>query len=193
MTLKNATIPALAASLILIRYHAGQGIKILMGRRSRNLRFMPGYLVFPGGRAEEEDRPLGLLRTALRECVEETGWALKSGEQSAAQAVMVGRAITPESSPIRFDTHFFLMDAGLFEQSCIPDGELEDVGWYLADAQDGPLELADVTRFMMREALQCWRAPVEMLHRRKTPLVTYGPSGLEYRLLDADNPITHLT
>ncbi|MDT8265188.1 NUDIX hydrolase, partial [Roseomonas sp. DSM 102946] len=44
-----AARPADAASLILWR-QSRQGVEVLMGLRSRAHRFMPGVLVFPGGR-----------------------------------------------------------------------------------------------------------------------------------------------
>ncbi|MDB5412039.1 MAG: hydrolase [Rubritepida sp.] len=52
---KRAVIPKDAASIILWRKGA-RGTEILMGRRHRDMRFMPGVLVFPGGRVDLEDR-----------------------------------------------------------------------------------------------------------------------------------------
>jgi 8-oxo-dGTP pyrophosphatase MutT (NUDIX family) len=91
--------PRDAASLILHR-RAGRGHEILMGRRPRGARFMPGVYVFPGGAVEREDRRVhvasalskhlpGLLKvgespararalavSAVRETYEETGLML---------------------------------------------------------------------------------------------------------------------
>lgn len=84
-----------AAGLLLIR-GTGREAEVLMGRRSRASRFMPGVYVFPGGRVERADgRPSGFAETmtsppmgtdsatrrrltlfaraALRETFEETG------------------------------------------------------------------------------------------------------------------------
>jgi 8-oxo-dGTP pyrophosphatase MutT (NUDIX family) len=84
-----------AAGLLLIR-GSGRRAEVLMGRRSRASRFMPGVYVFPGGRVERVDaRPSGFAETmpalpggtdratgrrlrhfaraALRETFEETG------------------------------------------------------------------------------------------------------------------------
>lgn len=44
----------LAATLILLKVVDGQK-KVLMGKRNANLRFMPGALVFPGGRVDRAD------------------------------------------------------------------------------------------------------------------------------------------
>jgi 8-oxo-dGTP pyrophosphatase MutT (NUDIX family) len=85
--------PRHAASLILLR-PGRDGIEVLMGRRGRNARFMPGRYVFPGGGVAPEDRRpwlgetghppgagwdptlLRLARAALRETFEETGLVL---------------------------------------------------------------------------------------------------------------------
>jgi 8-oxo-dGTP pyrophosphatase MutT (NUDIX family) len=84
-----------AAGLLLIR-GSGRKAEVLMGRRHRDSRFMPGVYVFPGGRVERTDaRPSGFsetmapppggadgatrrqltlfARAALRETFEETG------------------------------------------------------------------------------------------------------------------------
>ncbi len=93
--------PVEAAGLVLIRHARGAsgGLEVLLGRRSRRSRFMPGVYVFPGGRLSPADRrpsgfaetlapaPLGLdhgtrrrlavfARAALRETFEETGLLL---------------------------------------------------------------------------------------------------------------------
>jgi len=88
--------PRLAASLILTR-GSGDGLEVLMGRRSSRHVFMPNKYVFPGGRVDRADataplaadldaRPLSLMRqclperraraaavAAVRETAEETG------------------------------------------------------------------------------------------------------------------------
>jgi 8-oxo-dGTP pyrophosphatase MutT (NUDIX family) len=81
--------PRHAASLVLLR-EGPAGLAVLMGRRGRSARFMPGFYVCPGGRVAEDDRQgwraeigapraaegaafLRLARAALRETYEETG------------------------------------------------------------------------------------------------------------------------
>ncbi len=87
--------PRDAAGLVLFR-GTGEGREVLLGRRRRTARFLPGVYVFPGGRLEGTDsRPSGfreawrplpgnidratrrkanaLLRAAFRETLEETG------------------------------------------------------------------------------------------------------------------------
>jgi 8-oxo-dGTP pyrophosphatase MutT (NUDIX family) len=84
--------PRDAASLILLR-EGKSGLEVLIGRRGKGARFMPGRYVFPGGRVTPEDArawageradpaPAGLLalkRAALRETFEETGLVLGEG------------------------------------------------------------------------------------------------------------------
>ena len=64
----------------------------------------------------------------------------------------VGRAITPSHSPRRFNTRFFLGDAGNVFGEPAASEELEDVGWHPIGC--GPLEsFRDVTRFMLARAI----------------------------------------
>ncbi len=69
---KRAVRPKDAASLILWR-EGPQGIEVLMGRRHRDMRFMPGVLVFPGGRVDLADyhaRPMSDLSATTRRMLE---------------------------------------------------------------------------------------------------------------------------
>lgn len=69
---RRAVRPKDAASLILWREGAA-GVEVLMGRRHRDMRFMPGVLVFPGGRLEPKDffaRPVSDLAPATRRMLE---------------------------------------------------------------------------------------------------------------------------
>jgi len=84
--------------------------RVLLGRRARRSRFMPGNLAFPGGRMEAEDRP-GMAgafeRCVSREVFEETGLAIPEAAWHAA-----GERTTPPIFPIRFRTRFFVAAAG---------------------------------------------------------------------------------
>ncbi len=64
----------------------------------------------------------------------------------------VGRAITPSHSMRRFNTRFFLGDAGSVVGEPVPSVELEDAGWRRIDQAmlDG---FRDVTRFMLARAV----------------------------------------
>lgn len=94
---QKAVRPRDAATLILVR-RSSKGAEVLMGKRSANLKFMPGKFVFPGGRLDPSDirlshagsdlrpevlrrlaahggpaRARGLARAAIREMYEEAG------------------------------------------------------------------------------------------------------------------------
>ncbi|WP_420549682.1 NUDIX hydrolase [Curvivirga sp.] len=95
--MQQTVTPKPAASLILLR-GSPENPEVLLGKRRHDLRFMPGYAVFPGGRVDIEDtesaRFLGMDVTdlqgirddlsgqdyiahclaACRECIEETGY-----------------------------------------------------------------------------------------------------------------------
>lgn len=94
--------PRHAASLVLLR-EGPAGLAVLMGRRGRSARFMPGYYVCPGGRVADDDREtwraeigeprapnagtlLRLARAALRETYEETGILVGSPAATAGEA-----------------------------------------------------------------------------------------------------------
>ncbi len=99
--------PKDAALGILVRRHGG-AIEALFGRRSRRSRFMPGNLVFPGGRLEpgdEPDRAGAFERCASREILEETGVAVPVDAWRAA-----GERTTPPIFPVRFRTRFFVAE-----------------------------------------------------------------------------------
>jgi 8-oxo-dGTP pyrophosphatase MutT (NUDIX family) len=111
--------PRDAASLILLRGD-GKGLEVLAGRRPRNVRFMPGVHVFPGGAIDLPDRSAWNVeagaetvgprlarsaRAALRETWEEVG-------------VLVGRPAnqpppSPATRPIERAYHERRLVAGL--------------------------------------------------------------------------------
>ncbi|MBF8377032.1 NUDIX domain-containing protein [Alicyclobacillus mali] len=82
-----------AATLVVIRDGASGDIEVLAIRRAMTMRFLPGFVAFPGGAvdpsdasvakralgrpvcAEDDDDP-GFAVTALRETAEEIGWLL---------------------------------------------------------------------------------------------------------------------
>jgi len=106
--------PIDAAGLVLLRREDGGSLSVLLGRRHRDLRFMPGAYVFPGGRIDPTDRqssgfdedlsapPSALdrktrrefavfARAALRETFEETGLLLgTAGSEAAAPSDVAG-------------------------------------------------------------------------------------------------------
>lgn len=162
-----------AASLIAIWRDSQAQPYVFMGRRNESLRFLPGVMVFPGGKVEQSEavpsvtldepsmqelqfeRPTGpspdaLAATALRECHEETG--LDAAPHIVGQLRYIARAITPPHLPVRYDTHFLL---ARFQTSATPpkpqqdgDGELVETAWF-SQAQLADQKLHHVTRHVL--------------------------------------------
>ncbi|HYM01669.1 MAG TPA: NUDIX domain-containing protein [Stellaceae bacterium] len=207
--------PRDAASLILLR-EGKSGLEVLIGRRGKGARFMPGRYVFPGGRITASDtRPwldeaedgeaarfVALKRAALRETFEETNLVVgrqlsgrrangEAGGSPVEQAYhargiapapdllrLVGRAITPTASPIRFHARFFLADGRYAVGDIIHSEELEDLRWHPI-ADDMPSMMQNVTKFMLRCAIEAWKGtapshPPLYWHRGRRSLVRHG-------------------
>ncbi|HXZ00494.1 MAG TPA: NUDIX domain-containing protein [Stellaceae bacterium] len=204
--------PRDAASLILLRERRS-GLEVLLGRRGKGARFMPGRYVFPGGRVVPEDARrwageladpaaplLALKRAALRETYEETGLvvgeprraAKANGALSPVEAAyraagmapapgllrLVGRAITPTASPIRFHARFFLADGRHAAGKLKPCEELDDLLWHPVEGEP-PAMMQNVTKFMLRCAVEAWRgaapeSPPLYWHRGRRSLVRHG-------------------
>lgn len=115
--------PVDAATLILVD-RSKRLPRVLMGKRSPNLKFMPGKLVFPGGRVDAGDRRMpvyGMLESeterrllasvvrpsparsralalaAIRETFEETGLLIGTTEAGAPESVPPGWAAFSEA------------------------------------------------------------------------------------------------
>jgi 8-oxo-dGTP pyrophosphatase MutT (NUDIX family) len=214
MAEKRPVRPRDAASLVLLR-EGNRGLEVLIGRRGKGARFMPGRYVFPGGRVTADDAQLwagepdedarrlrALKHAALRETFEETGLvvgrmarrapagsngALSPIEQAYARhglapapdlLRLVGRAITPTDSPIRFHARFFVADGSHATGDLTPCEELEDLHWHQIEGEP-PGEMQNVTRFMLRCAIDAWRgtAPKEpplYWHRGHRSLVRHA-------------------
>ncbi len=175
-----------------------------MGRRHADMKFMPGFWVFPSGAVEPADAEDGadlrldpetarslarhappdrrgaLVWAAIRETWEETGafyGAPGAPARSRRQATpahaafeaqglrplaerldFFARATTPPSSPIRFDSRFFLADGADLRGDPVSTGELEEVGWVRADMAAATFPMAHVTRFVLSRAVAIWAA-----------------------------------
>ncbi len=154
--------PKLSA-IVILRHPDG---RIYLVERPKASRFFPGFYAFPGGAVEEEDTRPGdddltvRQACAIRELHEET-----LVEVEPSQLDPAGRVITPEFSPIRYDTQFFLAD-------------LDD------DVQPDPQapELAGGRWFQPDEALAAWKAgevriPPPVIHTLEV-LADEGPEGI---------------
>lgn len=168
--------PKDAASLLLFRESRARGVEMLMGRRHAGLRFMPGMLLFPGGRVDPGDRraplaselkpltaaqlglsaPRGLARAlaaaAARELAEETGLVLAGlGEMD-----YLTRAITPTDRPMRFHARFLVAPAEAAAGTLAGSGELEELRFLTPD-EFAAAPHAAITALIVREFLR-WRA-----------------------------------
>ena len=102
-------MPRESALGVVVRRTAA-GWEVLLGRRARGARFMPGNLVFPGGVLERGDGE-GEERWrcgASRELAEETGLLVPPEAWRD-----LGERITPPLFPVRFRTRFFLAELPL--------------------------------------------------------------------------------
>jgi 8-oxo-dGTP pyrophosphatase MutT (NUDIX family) len=103
-----ASEPLPAATVVVLR-DGSAGLEVLLLERVPSAEGRAGPSVFPGGRIDPADRVGGALddaalrRAAVREAREEAGLAL-----APETLVLLSRWITPELSPQRFDTWFFL-------------------------------------------------------------------------------------
>jgi 8-oxo-dGTP pyrophosphatase MutT (NUDIX family) len=131
----------------------------------------------------------GLALAAVRETWEETGLRLgRPGPSPSLPAPgwrsfaadglapaldgldYVGRAITPPDAPIRFHNRFFLASGDLLRGELGGSGELLDLGWRTVE-DCLALGLADVTEFMLHEAVNLLASPAPDGHR--PPLFGY--------------------
>lgn len=166
-----------AASVIAVR-DSGAGPEVLVVERSSASRFLPAYVVFPGGAVDDDDARLAAAwfgsakesarAGAVRELAEEAGLVLTAdglmpaeGDAPLSLALTSPPALTqlhevahwvaPESVPVRFDARYFGVAA--------PDG--------LAPVADGH-EAADAWWVSPPRLLEDWAAG-----RRKLYWPTY--------------------
>lgn len=161
-----------AASVIVARDGA-EGLEVVVLERGGESRFLPGYVVFPGGSVDEEDAELAdrwfgtreqnARACAVRELLEEVGLALTArglGESAdrtlealssspprADQLPEVARWIAPPQVPVRFDARYFALGApaGL---RLVPDGDETAAAWWASP----------------RELLEAWRTGQRKLY-----------------------------
>lgn len=145
----------LAASLIGVREGAS-GPEVLVIERTRDHRFLPGYVAFPGGAVDPSDDELAERwfgdpraagrAAAIRELAEEVGLAFTSAgvgsadpkdptrsidaaPPAASDLVELARWIAPERVPVRFDARYYgvRMDGAAEPR---PDGAEAAAAWW---------------------------------------------------------------
>lgn len=206
----STTIPVTprpAAAILLLR-DAAAGLEVLMICRAKAMSFAGGAMAFPGGRIDDADAllapqgdPLGAFRIgAIREAWEETGMLLArpnamatdSGTEFHAHLREQGLApdhaaltpfahwITPEQSPKRFDTHFFLAEAPEGQEAQHDGSETEEAIWLRPDqvikeAEAGLRTLVFPTRLNLLRLSRHATAAEAIAAARATPVVTVMP------------------
>jgi 8-oxo-dGTP pyrophosphatase MutT (NUDIX family) len=166
-------LPHPAATVILLR----DPLEVLMVQRHRDLAFMGGFWVFPGGKVEAEDG--SPEAAARRELAEETGIVLPQ----ASELVPFARWITPRGLPKRYDTWFFLVRAegALAARTAVVDGsEIVAARWLSpAEALADPGSLALPTRSQLQRLVRHPTAAAALAGARETAVVTVEPEIVE--------------
>jgi 8-oxo-dGTP pyrophosphatase MutT (NUDIX family) len=122
------------AATIIVAREGGRGPELLLLRRTARHRFLPGFLVFPGGAVDPGDARLAERwfgdageaprACAVRELAEEAGLAvtgsgvveggiadLDADPPAATLLRGVSHWIAPEDVPVRFDARFYAVEA----------------------------------------------------------------------------------
>jgi 8-oxo-dGTP pyrophosphatase MutT (NUDIX family) len=148
----------LAASLIGVR-DTDHGPEVLVIERTRDHRFLPGYVAFPGGAVDGDDAALAERwfgdgaeagrAAAVRELAEEVGLAvtdravvavgggklgaIDQAPPSPAALPQIARWIAPERVPVRFDARYYAvrMDAA---DGPVADGVEAAAAWWESPA-----------------------------------------------------------
>jgi 8-oxo-dGTP pyrophosphatase MutT (NUDIX family) len=148
-----------AASIVAVR-DAGPEPEILVIERSRQARFLPGYVAFPGGAVDAGDAVLAerwfgtrehaARACAIRELVEEVGLCTGAGglqratrrASDAVEAVgldpgrlhLLAHWIAPPDVPVRFDAEYFSVSSPTGLEP-VPDGEEAAAAWWITPAR----------------------------------------------------------
>lgn len=149
-------LPDPAASVLLLRPAVG-GFEVLMVHRNAR-GFFGSFVVFPGGRVDEIDVPVGHTRdddlshrhAAIRELAEETGiylgvdtvlaapdlrgqallsWMTEQTAPAVDALVLISRWVTPKGAPRRFDARFYLASCEQAPEVEIDADELVGHSW----------------------------------------------------------------
>jgi 8-oxo-dGTP pyrophosphatase MutT (NUDIX family) len=175
--------PRPSATVVLLRDAGGAaaGLEfLLLQRASRDGK--PGAWVFPGGKVEPGDvisnQPgsrESALRAAVRETREEAGLDL-----DAARLVAISRWITPEISPQRFDTWFFLGVVDTSHEVVVCGSEMVSHRWIspagaLLAQRSGEIQLAPPTFVTVQWLGAHGRAADAREALGREPILTFRP------------------
>ncbi len=166
--------------MVLLR-DAEPGLELLLLQRASR-EGKPGPWVFPGGKVEPGDVVAGdaasresALHAAVRETHEEAGLALDE-----SRLVAISRWITPEISPQRFDTWFFLGALDTSHEVVVCGSEMVAHRWIapqeaLASHASGALSLAPPTFVTVSWLLEHARAADALRALAGAPFITFRP------------------
>jgi 8-oxo-dGTP pyrophosphatase MutT (NUDIX family) len=172
-----------AASAVVARDGA-DGLEVLVLERGGSSRFLPGYVAFPGGSTDAEDRELGRRwfgtaeearrACAVRELVEEVSLALTADglvsadgldvvdrePPQAGQLSEIAHWVAPPRVPVRFDARYFAVRASSGVEPRADGGETADAWWVspsrlLDDWAEGRRRLYWPTFFTVSEIAAC--------------------------------------
>ncbi|HEX8100249.1 MAG TPA: NUDIX domain-containing protein [Actinomycetota bacterium] len=145
-----------AATVVVVREVVQGRLEFLVLKRSSTSRFLPGFMVFPGGVVEPQDTRLAeewfgsaaeaARACALRELSEEVGLVVtgdgvieRPGGVPGGDGALpppplealpeIARWIAPEFIPVRFDARFFAVRAGS-GMDPHPDGVEAERAWW---------------------------------------------------------------
>ena len=149
LPLADETDPAIPAATVVLVRDGASGLETLMLKRDSRLAFAGGAWVFPGGRIDAEDYDetgdivVAARNAAAREAMEEAGVVVEPDA-----LVHFSNWTTPEISPKRYATWFFVGAAGDDHDQARADGvESDAVRWIsphqaMAERAAGEIELA---------------------------------------------------
>ena len=117
-----------AATVVVVR-DGDNGLEVLMLCRNRQAGFVGGYWVFPGGTVTKQEldssgEQSAALVAVVRECREETGLDLDIG-----RLLPFAYWLTPEESPKRFSTWFFIYQTNDSDEIVVDGEEIIDYRW----------------------------------------------------------------
>ena len=99
--------------------------EIFIIQRAEELRAFPGYHAFPGGTVEHGESEQDALK---REILEELGFDL-TNSKSLLSLKKLAYATTPDFSPHRFKTSFYLVELGKRESFTLLPSEIQNGRW----------------------------------------------------------------
>lgn len=157
VALRDEPEPAPAVSVIPVRDRDG-ALEVFIQHRADTMDFVPGAVVFPGGRVDPIDTStayrigIGVAEAcAVREVAEEAGAVVNPGD-----LIPWDRWVTPIAYPKRFDVMFFLLPVADGAEFTHSTGEAHDSVWMpvadLIDAvEHGRLNMVAPTRTIVDE------------------------------------------